>query len=230
MKFSNPLAAKKRDRKIEQMSLQGIYEYMKMNSRRVAFLALFLTVLTAESRPQGGQDSDPGVAKVTRILEELRDNDEQGTVPSRIYELTEEELNAYLSAQLRQQDQKAVESMFLSLREGTFLTVIEVDVNELQLRGDDVTTGYLRLLLRGTQTLEIEGKLQAEDGLASYLVQEARLSGISLPASWVNSLLSSLGKRNKPPFDPTEPFDMPYGIRSVIFHPGKVIMETGDRR
>ena len=212
------------------MSLQGIYEYMKMNSRRAAFLALFLTVLTAESRPQGGQGSDPGVAKVTRILEELRDNDEQGTVPSRIYELTEEELNAYLSAQLRQQDQKAVESMFLSLREGTFLTVIEVDVDELQLRGNDVTTGYLRLLLRGTQTLEIEGKLQAEDGLASYLVQEARLSGISLPASWVNSLLSSLGKRNKPPFDPTEPFDMPYGIRSVIFHPGKVIMETGDRR
>ena len=123
-----------------------------------------------------------------------------------------------------------MESMFLSLREGNFLIVIEVDVDELQLRGDDVTTGYLRLLLRGTQTLEIEGKLQAEDGLASYLVQEARLSGISLPAPWVNSLLSSLGKRNKPPFDPTEPFDMPYGIRSVTFHPGKVIMETGDRR
>jgi len=205
---------------------------MKMNSRRAAILVIFLTIgwlcLPAESRPQGKQASDPGVAKVTRILEELKNNDQQSAVPNRSYEVTEKELNAYLSAQLYQQDQKAVESIALLIKEGTFLTRIEVNTDELQVKGDDVTLGYLRLLLRGTQTLEVEGKLQAADGLASYLVQEARLSGISLPAPWVNSLLSSLGKRNNPPFDPTEPFEMPYGIQSVTFHPGKVLMETGD--
>ena len=205
---------------------------MKMNSRRAAILVVFLTIgwlcLPAESRPQGEQASDPGVAKVTRILEELKNNDQQSAVPNRSYEVTEKELNAYLSAQLYQQDQKAVESIALLIKEGTFLTRIEVNTDELQVKGDDVTLGYLRLLLRGTQTLEVEGKLQAADGLASYLVQEARLSGISLPAPWVNSLLSSLGKKNNPPFDPTEPFEMPYGIQSVTFHPGKVLMETGD--
>jgi len=205
---------------------------MKMNVRRAAILVIFFTIgwlcLPAESRPQGEQASDPGVAKVTRILEELKNNDQQSAVPNRSYEVTEKELNAYLSAQLYQQDQKAVESIALLIKEGTFLTRIEVNTDELQVKGDDVTLGYLRLLLRGTQTLEVEGKLQAADGLASYLVQEARLSGISLPAPWVNSLLSSLGKRNTPPFDPTEPFEMPYGIQSVTFHPGKVIMETGD--
>ena len=204
---------------------------MKMNSRRAAILVIFLTIswlcLPAESRPQGEQASDPGVAKVTRILEELKNNDQQSAVPNRSYEVTEKELNAYLSAQLYQQDQKAVESIALLIKEGTFLTRIEVNTDELQVKGDD-SLGYLRLLLRGTQTLEVEGKLQAADGLASYLVQEARLSGISLPAPWVNSLLSSLGKRNTPPFDPTEPFEMPYGIQSVTFHPGKVLMETGD--
>ncbi len=205
---------------------------MKMNFRRAAILVVFLTIswlcLAAESRPQGEQAGDPGVAKVSRILEELKDNDRQSTVPYRTYELTEKELNAYLSDQLLQQDQMAVESIDLLIKEGTFLTRVEVNTDELQIKGDDVTIGYLRLLLRGTQTLEVEGKLQAEDGLASYLVQEARLSGISLPAPWVNSLLSSLGKRNNPPFDPTEPFEMPYGIQSVTFHPGKVLMETGD--
>ena len=204
---------------------------MKMNVHRAAILVVFLTVgwlcLPAESRPQGEQASDPGVAKVTRILEELKNNDQQSAVPNRSYEVTEKELNAYLSAQLYQQDQKAVESIALLIKEGTFLTRIEVNTDELQVKGDD-SLGYLRLLLRGTQTLEVEGKLQAADGLASYLVQEARLSGISLPAPWVNSLLRSLGKRNNPPFDPTEHFEMPYGIQSVTFHPGKVLMETGD--
>ena len=216
------------------MSLLGIYEYMEMNSRRAAILVVFLTVgwlyLAAEFRPQGAQASDPEVSKVTRLLEELRDNDEQGTVPNRTYELTEEELNAYLSAQLRQQDQKAVQSISLFLKEGTFLTVVEVDVDELQFQGDDVTTGNLRLLLKGTKTLEVEGKVQAENGMATYLVQKARLSGIPVPALLVNSLLRSLGKKNDPPFDPTQPFEMPYGILSVTFEPGKVMMVTGERR
>ncbi len=205
-----------------------------MNCHRAAILGLFLIVgwpcLTAESRPQGGQASDSGVAKVTRILEELRENDEQGTVPNRTYELTEGELNAYLSAQLHQQHQKAVESIALLIKEGTFLTRVEVNVDELQFPGDDVTTGYLRLLLKGIQTLEIEGKLETENGLATYRVQEARLSGFSIPARLVNSLMSSLGKKNDPPFDPTQPFEMPYGIQSFTFQPGKVMMETGDRR
>ncbi len=215
------------------MSLQGIYGYMEMTSRRATVLVLFLMVgwlfLAVESSPQGVQASDPGVAKVTRLLEELRDNDEQGTVPNRTYELTEEELNAYLSAQLYQQDQKAVESITLLLKEGTFLTRIEVDVDELPFQGDDLATGYLRLLLKGIQILEIEGKLEAENGLATYRVQEARLSGIPIPARLVNNLLSSLGKKNDPPFDPTQPFELPYGIQSFTFQPGKVMMETGAR-
>ncbi len=104
---------------------------MDMKFHRAAILGLFLIVgwlcLTAESWPQGGQVSDPGVAKITQILEELRENDEQGTVPNRTYELTEEELNAYLSAQLYQQHQKAVESIALLLKEGTFLTRVELN-------------------------------------------------------------------------------------------------------
>lgn len=204
---------------------------MKKNVRQAAVLVVFSTIgwlyLTAESRPQGEQVGDPGVAKVERILEELKNNDQQGAVPDRSYEVTQQELNAYLSAQLYQQDQKAVESIALLIKDGTFLTRVEVNADELHVQGDDTTMGYLRILLRGTQTLEVEGKLQAQDGVASYLVQEARLSGISLPAPWVNSLLSSLGKRNDPPFDPTKPFPMPYGVRSVTFQPGKMMMETG---
>lgn len=207
---------------------------MKINFHRAAILGLLLIVgwlsLTAESKPQAGQARDPGVAKVTRILEELRENDEQGTVPNKTYQVTEEELNAYLSAQLHQQHQKAVESIVLLLKEGTFLTRVEVNVDELQFPVDDVMTGYLRLLLKGIQTLEIEGTLEAEKGLATYRVQEARLSGIPIPARLVNYLMSSLGKKNNPPFDPTQPFEMPYGIQSFTFQPGNVIMETGEGR
>jgi hypothetical protein len=107
---------------------------------------------------------------------------------------------------------------------------VEVNVDEIEFPVDDVTTGYLRLLLKGIQTLEIEGTLEAENGMATYRVQEARLSGIPIPARLVNNLLSSLGKKNDPPFDPSQPFEMPYGIQSFTFQPGTVIMRTGDRR
>ncbi len=123
-----------------------------------------------------------------------------------------------------------MDSIALLLKEGTFLTRVEVNVDELQFPVDDVMTGYLRLLLKGIQTLEIEGTLEAEKGLATYRVQEARLSGIPIPARLVNNLLSSLGKKNNPPFDPTQPFEMPYGIQSFAFQPGNVMMETGEGR
>ena len=206
---------------------------MELISRQRAILVLFLILawvsLPAQSWPEEEATSDPGVEKVMRLLEELRDNDRDGTVPHRTYALTQEELNAYLLAQLLQQDQKAVESIAILLQEGTFLTSIEVDMDQLQLKGDELTTWLLRLLLTGKQTLEIEGKLEAEDGMGTYRVLQARLSGFPVPAAWVNGLLSSVGQKQNPPFDPTEPFPMPYGIESVTFQPGSLMVRTGDR-
>ena len=215
------------------MSLPCIYGYMEMISWRKAILAVFVISawisLTAQSRPQAETTSDPGVEKVTRMLEELEHNDKAGTVESRTYELTEAELNAYLMAQLRQQGQQAVESLSVTLKEGTFLTSIEVDTDQLELEGDPLTLGLLRLLLRGKQTLEIEGALEAENGMGTYLVHEARLGGFPIPADLVNTLLSSVAQKQNPPFDPTEPFPMPFSIESVTFHPGRVILRTEDR-
>jgi hypothetical protein len=169
---------------------------MKMNSRRAAILVFFLTIgwlcLPAESRPQGEQASDPGVAKVTRILEELKDNDRQSTVPNKTYELTEEELNAYLSAQLLQQNQKAVESINLLIKEGTFLTRVEVNADELDIKGDDVTIGYLRFLLRGTQTLEVEGKLQAAGAHRLWRLRENCKPQMGWQAIWSRRLDSAV--------------------------------------
>ena len=203
---------------------------MEMISRRTTILVVLLISawisLAAQSRPEAEATSDPGVEKVTRLLEELRDNHKAGTVPSRTYEVTETELNAYLLAQLHQQGQQAVESLSITLKESTFLTSIEVDTDQLELKGDALTLGFLRLLLQGKQTLEVEGKLEAENGMGTYLVQEARLSGFPIPASLVNELLSSVGQKQNPPFDPTEPFPMLFGIESVTFHPGRLILRT----
>lgn len=210
-----------------------IYGYMEMISRRRTILVVLLISawisLAAQSQPEAEATSDPGVEKVTRLLEELRDNHKNGTVPSRTYELTEAELNAYLLAQLRQQDQKAVESLSILLKEGTFLTSIEVDTDQLELKGDALTLGFLRLLLKGKQTLEVEGKLEAANGIGTYRVQEARLSGFPIPASLVNEILSSMGQKQNPPFDPTEPFPMPFAIESVTVQPGRLILRTESR-
>ena len=63
---------------------------MKMNFHRAAILVIFFSLgwlcLPAESRPQGEQASDPGVAEVTRILEELKNNDIHVVFKSNIHQ------------------------------------------------------------------------------------------------------------------------------------------------
>jgi hypothetical protein len=42
----------------------------------------------------------------------------------------------------------------------------------------------------------------------------------------VNSILSSVGRQQDPPFDPSEPFDIPYGIKTIRVQQGKIRIDT----
>ena len=76
------------------------------------------------------------------------------------------------------------------------------------------------------QTLEIEGQLNVNNGSGRYQIQQVRFTGLALPIELVSEILVSLGQGLDPPFDPTSPFPMPYGIRSVIVSPGQVTIEN----
>ena len=135
--------------------------------------------------------------------------------------LLEEDLNAYIKRELADQPLRGIEKLTVKLNEGTFTTFVIVNLDEVAL------SGYLqqmKSLIEGPQRLTLEGMLEVSDGVGNYKTENAWLNDIPLPASMVDTLLSSLGRQQEPPFDPTEPFDAPFGITDLMIEPGKAFL------
>lgn len=192
--------------------------------------ALFVVLLLggAQSPSDAASEAAPGtspplqVQKVERIIKELQDADRNGLSAPATHTLTESELNAYLRYHLARERREDIKSVQVNLREDSFLTTLVVDLDHVQMQGDTSALALLGSLLSSTQKLEVEGTLKTADGRARYEVLSAHLNGIPVPASVVNSLLSSAGRKQHPPFDPTQPFDLPWNIKRLEVRPGLV--------
>ena len=182
--------------------------------------------LTAGSSLYPAQIYQSGAEKVRQVLAALSANSQKGHPPRRTYQLSQAEINAYLLDELRHQEENAVKSIMVLLRDGEFVTILEIDPDRLPLGGDTTTGGLLGLLFEGKQTLEIEGQLSVNSGSGNYQIQQVRFNGMVLPIELVNEILTSLGRSQNPPLDPTSTFPMPYGIQSVVVSSGQVIIET----
>ena len=169
-------------------------------------------------------DGVASIKEVERILGQLVDNSTLEEVPKRTYKLSETDLNSYLSFQIKKTKRKGLENVSVSLKQGGFVTVVEMNMSQIQLKDKSLTASMLSALLQGAHTLEVEGQLSVQEGIGKYQVQQASLDGITLPSSMV---LSTLGRQQDPPFDPVEPFPMPYGISTVDVQLGRVTIETG---
>jgi len=155
--------------------------------------------------------------RAEQIFKELSKSSETG----REHTLLEEDLNAYIARELSQQSLRGIEEFRVKLNQGTFTSFLRVNLDEVEVSG---YLQYLGSLTEGPQRLTVEGRLQVRDGIGTYKTESAWLNDIPLPASLVDVLLSSLGRQQEPPFDPTEPFDAPYGITHLEIEPGKAVL------
>ncbi len=193
----------------------------------ILFLALVVTVVGSPSLTAQPASSAGAAGEVERILGELVINSVREEVPKRVYRLSETDLNSYLTTKLEKADRKGLESISVRLKQGSFVTVVTVNMDQVQFKDQSLTASLLSVLLRGAHTLEVEGRLQVQEGIGKYQVQQASLDGIALPASVMEMVVSTLGRQQDPPFDLSEPFPMPYGISTVDVQPGQLTIETG---
>lgn len=169
---------------------------------------------------------DPGTRKVEQVLEELERNHASGELAPRAYTVTEAELNAYLAERLREESRKDVQALRARFREGSFASSLTLDMDEVEVKGDSLTLELFRTLLSGHATLEVEGRLVVENGKGTLILESTRINDITVPVSLVSFILSEVGKKQNPPFDPTDSFPMPYGIKAVKIEPGKATLYT----
>jgi hypothetical protein len=142
----------------------------------------------------------------------------------RSFTLLEADLNAYLRRELFVQPLKGVKDLFTQLRRGAFIAFLTVNFDELEVPKNSLALQFFKNLLHGTQRLKLEGTVKIEDGTGTYVTHKAWLSDFPIPGPFVDALLSSVGKKQKPPFDPTKPFEAPYGISELSLLPAKVIL------
>jgi hypothetical protein len=193
-------------------------------------LGAAIMAVTAGARVQAptvdADAPDTSGARVERVFEELETRSLAGDGAGRTYVLAESDLNAFLKAKLKERGRRDVESLVVKMSQTTFVTSLTIDFDYDEMRSDSVGAKIFKALLSGKQTIEVEGRLTTEKGKGTYTVERANMNGIPLPPPLVNSILSALGRRQDPPFDPTEPFDLPYGIQTIEVQEQKTILQT----
>ncbi len=136
----------------------------------------------------------------------------RGTQTTRI---SEAELNSFLAYELSPKYHASLKSLTVRLEPTRLQGVATVDFDQLGMSSKNSVTRMLASLLTGKHTLTAYGKLIADGGLASFQLERSLFDDTSLPNLLVEEIISTVGKRQKPPFDPMQPSKMPYDIRKV---------------
>lgn len=161
-------------------------------------------------------------ARVEKVIAEL----EHGARRGMEFEIRERDLNAFLRRQMELERASAVDEIHVTLLNGSFRSDMTVDLDQVEIEDPSLTSNLFLSLFKGRQKLRLEGKLSVRNGTGTYHTENAWLNGMPLPAAVVDSLIRILGKKQDPPFDPTRPFPMPFGIQSIRFEPGLAIIRN----
>jgi len=166
------------------------------------------------------------VARVEQVFQEISSSSASGEVPRRTYHLIEEDLNAFLLQKLRDQPHPGVDSVILRLFQNRIVALVQVDMDKLKVE-TDITTSLFLSFFNGKQTLKLEGQLKVEDGRGRYTLQRTEINGIEVRSSVVGAVLTALGRKHNPPFDPNSSFEMPYDIKAIDIQLGQAAIRTG---
>jgi hypothetical protein len=131
--------------------------------------------------------------------------------------VTEAELESYVLFELRSQIPLQMDSFKVQLTPGAIAA-------ETQLTFTSNTTGnpLLDAFVGGTHNLFVKGKLNGEGKRGKFELEETRVDGIPIPKVFINSLFEKYVKPKYPEADLKEPFDLPWGIRTIDIQTARV--------
>jgi hypothetical protein len=139
--------------------------------------------------------------------------------------ISETELNSYLAISLSPNYHPCLRSILLKLDEGRLQAVASIDFDRLQLNSTQLINGFLKAMLTGVHKLTIRGGLISNMSTASFRLDGAQFDSISFPNILVSEIISVVGRKQNPPFDPMQPSALPYLIQRVDVHLGYILVE-----
>jgi predicted transcriptional regulator len=113
-------------------------------------------------------------------------------------------------------------SLTLKFGERHIQGIVQIDFDKLEFKSTQFISSLIRAMLSGKHVLAMEGNLIAESGMAYFELEQARFDAVSLPNFLVSEIITTVGKRQDPPFDPMAPTAMPFRIQRVDLHTGHI--------
>ena len=130
-------------------------------------------------------------------------------------EVTEAELESYVWFELQSKIPARLQAVDVQLTPGS----VGADV---RLTFPPNATGNVAIdtILSGTHTFFVKGKLTAENRRGRFILDETKLDGIPVPTILIEGLISRYVKPLYPEVDLSEPFDLPWNIKSIAIASG----------
>jgi len=193
---------------------------------RVAFFIAFLTLCCGLASPAASQISRAAAERCAAKVKSLEDFDTQHKPGQKqTTRFTQEEVNSYFALVLSPKYHPSLKSVTFTFEENNLLqSIATIDFDKLGATSGKMLPKLLSFLLSGVHTLTARGQLVSGDGKARFRLDEARFDTTTLPRSLVEEIITAVGRKQNPPFDPLQPSELFYGIQKVDVHSGYILV------
>jgi len=141
--------------------------------------------------------------------------------------VTERQLNSWVNLSLATKMPDGLSGFALGLQKDRLSARGTVDLDRVKAKiPQGVGTGLLAFL-GGSVPVELRGRFSSAEGTGKIEVEEALVSGISLPTALVAQLVSQSTRSATRPqgFDILSPFPLPFTARRVRLEPGRALVD-----
>jgi hypothetical protein len=139
-------------------------------------------------------------------------------------EFSEDEVNSYFALILSPKYHPCLKGLSFKFEEDKLQAVADIDFDRLGKTSSKLLPKLLSFMLSGVHTLMARGQLVSGNGKASFRLEQARFDNSTLPKALVEEIITAVGRKQKPPFDPLQPSELFYGIQKIDVHPGYVVV------
>jgi hypothetical protein len=137
---------------------------------------------------------------------------------------SEEEANAYLAEELEMGANPSLRELKVAFKKDRLEAVAGIDFDRLGMTSDSFFAKIFSMLFSGLHTMTARGRLISWNGEAYFKLEQALFDDKKLPKPLVEEIITAVGMKQDPPFDPLEPSELLYKMDRIEVRPGYMIV------
>jgi hypothetical protein len=137
---------------------------------------------------------------------------------------SEDEVNSYLALDLKSKYHACLKSLVIAFRENNLQATAKIDFDRLGSTSTSFLSKLIGLMFSGVHTLAVDGEFVSSNGIGNFRLHRAVFDDSTLPKRLVEEIITAVGRKQNPPFNPLQPSKMPYEIDRVEVHTGYIIV------